>query len=122
MQIQIPLKIVVTITTNKSETTAKNLCTNTIIPKLTTLCQTKFGLDITGLVIESKVQAIKTGNRMQVYPKIIFSGNTSLTETEFNTKIDELLDQFKVSISADIIAFGGINLIWHIHKTTGTVT
>lgn len=121
MQIQIPLKIVVTITTNKSETTAKKLCNDVVIPKLITLLQTKFGLDVANLTILTKVQAIKTGNRMEIYPKIVFSGDTNLSESQLRTKIDELLDQFETSITADTIAFGGTNLNWHIHKTTGSV-
>lgn len=124
MNVQRKLKIVVIIQTNKNKTQITNLVNDIIKPKLITQLQDKFLTDITGLQLEEKVQVTEQTNKIwEVYPRLTIIGDTSLTQSQFEIKIDELLTSLRTTIQADVISFGGVTILgWHIHKSTGTET
>ena len=115
-------KIVVTFTSNKSINAVKNMVENKIVPKIDTALNNEFANDITNLVILHKNQVIENQqNTFQIYPKTIISGNFNGTIDEFENRVHNLINQFKIELGNEIQVFGGTIILdgFHIHRTTG---
>lgn len=116
-------KIVVTFTSNKSINAVRNMTRNKIVPKIDAAINNEFGADLTNLVIEHKNHITEPEpNTFGIYPKTIVSGDFNGTLQDFELRVDNLINQFKIELGNEVQAFGGTIILngFHIHRTTGS--
>lgn len=120
-------KVVATCTSNKSLNAVQNMVRNQIEPKIDTAIQNEFGADITNLVIQHRdytrsVTTTSNNNEFEIYPKTLVSGEFNGTLEQFELRVDNIVNAFKILIGDEINIFGGTLVLngFHIHRTTGS--
>ena len=71
--------------------------------------------------IEKKVTITNLGaDTYQVYPKIWFSGETTLNKNQLKAKADQMLADLKTILNDELALQGATNVKYHIHRSTGS--
>lgn len=118
---QFRLKAVIIFDSPASVDAIRTFFLNTTLPKLEDAVTARVQNNFTDRVIVKKLKVQKEGNTFNVYPKIVFSGDTNLTRAQLEAGLDNVLDDMKAVIRADAITRGVTNIKWHIQKTAGAV-
>ena len=117
------LKFVVTFTrigTNVSQIT--NFLNNQVFPSMQTDLINKLDANFINYTIKNKLQVFDQGNdRYQIYPKILFSGNTNLNQTQLKNGLDSTIDDWLTTVEGHMATQNATNVTYHIHKSFGDV-
>ena len=117
-------KAVVEFTSPLSEGAILTRINDLLVPEIEAKINQRLGPHISGLTLEKKIKlhAIDgVTNGFEAYPKYILTGDTTKSESFINTRIDQIYDDIKSLVEADIAAQGGTSDFWHRHLTSGTV-
>jgi hypothetical protein len=60
-------------------------------------------------------------DRYQVYPKVLFSGNTTLTKEQLRTGLDVQLDDWFTIVEASLATNNAFDVKYHMHKSIGSI-
>ena len=72
--------------------------------------------------IKKKLEVFDQGNdRYQIYPKILFSGNTNLNQTQLKNGLDSTIDDWLTTVEGHMATQNATNVTYHIHKSFGDV-
>lgn len=117
------LKIVVEFDIGNTLAQVTSFFNNTVKPDLATIITTKldanfdpgYTLDHTVLIHE------KVAGTFQIYPRLIFSGTTTLTKAQLRSGLDTTLTDLKGEMATHLSAQGATNVSYHVHRSTGSV-
>lgn len=119
--IQEYLKSVCTFDVNKSLGQVQSFYENVIYPLLETALRDRIESDFTGFLIDNSFDIIEQDRHGSVrtydaYPKIVFSGETTLTREELNTKLNAFYDEAETIAQTEIENQGGTVISFHTHR------
>lgn len=117
------LKFVVNFSmTGVSESQIQTYLNNQLFPPMRDKLITKLDANFIEYTISKQLRVTSFGNdRYQVYPKIMFSGTTNLTEEQFNIGLDNTIDDWLTVFETSLATNNGFNVKYHIHKSFGSV-
>ena len=122
--IRIHFKAVVEFTSPLSEAEILTRIEDDLVPAIDSKINQRLGPHISGLTLEKKIKLHPINgitNGFEAYPKYILTGDTNKSVSFINTRIDQIYDDIKGLVEADIANQGGTVLHWHRHLTSGTV-
>ena len=117
-------KAVVEFTSPLSEAAILARINDDLVPAIDAKIDQRLGPHISGLTLEKKIKLHSIAgvvNGFEAYPKYIITGDTTKSESFINTRIDQIYDDIKSLVEADIADQGGTVLHWHRHLTSGAV-
>lgn len=117
------LKFVVTFTkTGVNKTQIENFLGNQLFPPMRDKLNTKLNNNFINHTISKELSVFDLGNdRYQVYPKIFFSGNTTLNKTQLNNGLDATIDDWFTVFETELALQNATDVEYHMHKSFGTV-
>lgn len=106
--------------TNKPE--IENYLGNQLFPPMRDKLITKLNANFINYTISKSLRVLDHGNdRYEVYPKIWFSGNTTLNRTQLNNGINSTIDDWLTVFETSLASNNGFDVKYYIHKSFGTV-
>ena len=94
-----------------NETQVKNYITNTVYPKLRDKVIEKLQANFISWSLEKKLKVHQlVGDTYQVYPKMVFSGETTLTISQLKTGVDNLMGDLKTIVKDELALQGATNV------------
>lgn len=115
--IQEYLKSVCTFEVNKPIGQVQSFYENIIYPQLETALRNQIEADFTNFVIDNSFDIVKRPpHEYDGYPKIVFSGDTTLTREELNTKLNAFYNEAETIAQTEIENQGGTVIGFHTHR------
>ena len=110
-------KIVISFTSNKSESQIIDYLNNTVWSNLETRINNVMASNFdNGWNIQKKLKVNSIGNdRWEVYPKFGISGTTQRNEGQLRGVFSSLLAQLKTTLKTDFESDGATDVTFHIH-------
>ncbi len=111
------LKSVCTFDVNKPLNQVQSFYEDVIYPQLETALRNRIESDFTNFVIDNKFDIIKRPpHEYDGYPKMVFSGDTTLTREELNTKLNAFYNDGETIAKTEIENQGGTVISFHTHR------
>jgi len=117
------LKFVLTFSmTGITETQITNYITNQLYPDMRDDLITKLDANFINYTISKKLKVTDFGSdRFEVYPKISFSGNTTLSKTQLRNGLDSTIDDWLTTVENSLAANNAFDVEYHLHKSFGHI-
>lgn len=105
-----------------SKDSITNYINNQLFPPMRDKLITKLDNNFIDYTISYDLRVLDHGNdRYEVYPKIWFSGNTTLNRTQMNNGINSTIDDWLTVFETSLATKNGFDVKYYIHKSFGTI-
>lgn len=117
------IKFVVTFDkAEQTKTDITNFLNNVLFPPMRDKLIAKLDANFIDYTIKKRLTVTNLGgDTWQIYPKILFSGNTTLTQTQLDNGINSTIDDWFTVFETNLANKGASNVKYHIHKSFGSV-
>jgi len=99
----------------------QNFLTNTLFPPMRDALIIKLDNNFIEYDLKSSLRVTNLeGERFEVYPKLFFSGNSTMHLTALKMGLDDQIDDWKTQFDQSLADNNAFDIIYHFHKSIGS--